>query len=256
MTPGIAIPPGQRRDSLRPTVDGEPKALGRLQVVDQRDRDYPAAALRQGEPTDEEGQVAVDRGWRYWWAEGWWGDQGSLPHCVAFAALHALEDGPITWAPRAPGAGPVMDTGLLYREAQNRDEWPGSNYDGTSARGAAAYLLERGLITGYRWDWTMAAMAQTLLRVGPVMFGTWWFTGMDKPTAATDYVVRPTGTARGGHEVLANGINLHRGLVRFKNSWGRRWGKAGHFYMTIEDVAFLLERAGGDACVLVGEQAA
>lgn len=223
------------------------KGLGRLEVHDDRDDAYPAQPLvmRALRSMDEDTERALDRGHRYWWDEGWWGDQGRTPQCVAYAMLHLLEDGPNTKAPRSPGVGPIMDPGLLYREAQRRDEWPGESYDGTSARGACKFLKERGLISEYRWYWRLEELVEGLLTVGPSAMGMLWTTGMFTPD--DEGFIRPTGSSAGGHEVLANGVNLHEEKVRFKNSWGRAWGDGGQFWMRFDDVRFLLERAGGDA---------
>lgn len=221
--------------------------LGRLPTTDIRDREYPAhrlAVQRLGHLTDDD-QDVLNRGWRYWWDEGWWGDQGNEPECVAYAMLHLLEDGPHTKDPTRPGAGPIINPNRLYRGAQQNDEWPGEQYDGTSARGACKWLKHQGVISSYSWYFTLEQLVDGLLLVGPSAFGTLWTSGMFYPDE--DGFIRPTGSARGGHEVLANGVNMHEEKIRFKNSWGRHWGDGGQFWMRFDDVRFLLERAGGDA---------
>lgn len=250
-TPRLSYHPGWQR-----TIERRGLGLGRLRSEDPRDARWPAGPYltavlsgREGDDRAHHAEEAMQRGWRFWWPSGWWGDQGYTPQCVAYATLHALEDGPVTREPFSPGEGPVMNPKRLYDAAQERDEWPGENYDGTSARGAARYLKERGMISEYRWATTIDELTQATLCYGPVLFGSLWYSGMDRPDAAG--FVRPSGYVRGGHETLVNGVNVNEGYLRLKNSWGRRWGDEGYFRLRLEDARYLLEDAGGDACLLI-----
>lgn len=215
-------------------------ALGFIDIKDPRDDAFPMRTLL------EEPRGRPSRPWRYWWDRGWWGDQGTRPWCVAYAWLHVLEDGPRTWAPRGPGQGPVAPPADIYHRAQQLDEWWGENYDGTSVRGGAKALQERGLIGTYRWATTVEDVRDAILEVGPVIVGTWWYASMFYPDP--EGFLEVNGSRAGGHAYVVNGVNWDRGVFRLKNSWGRRWGREGRAYLSAEDLERLLNEQG-EACI-------
>jgi hypothetical protein len=188
--------------------------------------------------------VAGVRTYRYWSDRGWWGDQGATPQCVAYAWTHWLEDGPVA----QPGRAPCVDPAELYRAAQRADEWEGEDYDGTSVRAGAKVLKARGYIAEYRWARTIDALVYALLEQGPVVLGVNWYAGMESPDARG--IVRAAGEILGGHAIVANGVNVPRGLVRLKNSWGRAWGRSGRCWLPIDDLARLVAEEG-EACLAV-----
>lgn len=212
--------------------------LGRRHAPDDRDRAYPLRPMLAAPPPE--------RRWRYWWPNGWWGDQGDTPRCVSYAWLHWVEDGPVTHPYDA--TVPSLPPRELYDRAQRRDEWPGTNYDGTSVRAGAKVLRDEGLIESYRWAWDVETVVQALLTAGPVVVGTWWWTEMFQPDQ--DGFVQARGTREGGHAYVLNGVNLDRGVVRLKNSWGRWWGRRGHAWLTLDDLDTLISEQG-EACLAI-----
>lgn len=214
--------------------------LGRKPAEDERDTGFLMSSI-----VDEQPRADYLR-YRYWWTGGWWGNQGRTPQCVAYAWLHYLEDGPITWAPRAPGEGPVVPAETVYHNAQRVDEWPGENYDGTSVRAGAKVLQQMGYIGEYRWAWRVEDIVKALKQWGPVVFGSEWTQDMFEP--GEDEILSVDGRIVGGHAYLLNGVNTSTGLVRIKNSWGRNWGRRGHAYIRLEDLDRLLSH-GGEACI-------
>lgn len=212
--------------------------LGRRIATDPRDEGFLLRSVLPAEPPD--------RSYRYWWPAGWWGNQGSTPRCVAYAWLHWAEDGPVTHAPRSPGADPLARPEWVYDRAQQLDEWPGDSYDGTSVRAGAKALQELDVISEYRWAWTGEEAVRAILELGPVVVGSWWWSGMWQPDA--DGFVSVSGSREGGHAWVANGVNTDRGIVRCKNSWGRGWGRRGYFYLRLADFARLIEDQG-EACL-------
>lgn len=209
--------------------------LGRLFVPDARDLDYPATKLLP--------LKAEFRTYRYWNDTGWWGDQGQTPQCVGYAWTHWLEDGPVTQG----GVPPILKPETIYHEAQKIDEWPGENYDGTSVRAGAKVLQSRGFISSYHWAMNIDEVIHCLLNIGPMVMGTNWYSSMFEPNDDNIIEVRGTRPA-GGHAYDANGINLIRGWIRIKQSWGRSWANHGHAYMYIEDFERLLNE-NGEACI-------
>lgn len=185
------------------------------------------------------------RTYRYWWPSGWWGDQGYTPQCVSYAWLHFVEDGPITH-PETKGSQVVMDPTQLYNEAQLVDAWPGENYDGTSVRAGVKRLRHHGFVNSYWWAWDVDTVVEALLSSSPVVVGTYWHSDMFYPDE--DGNISPGGGKSGGHAYLLNGVNIDRGIIRIKNSWGRYWGKNGYAYMSIDDMGTLLDDYG-EACV-------
>lgn len=212
------------------------RRFGRLLMPDARDAGY---RIRRS--------VATARTSRYWNANGWWGNQGATPRCVAFAWVHWLEDAPVTHA----GKAPIVDPATLYREAQRLDEWEGEGYDGTSVRAGAKALQKRGWVGEYRWAKNWSDIEYALLNLGPLVVGTMWTLGMSEPDG--NGRIRTEGPEVGGHAYVLNGLNLKSGLLRIKNSWGPEYGRGGHAYVGINEWRDLWAD-GGEACLAVENQ--
>jgi hypothetical protein len=164
---------------------------------------------------------------------------------VAYAGLHRIESAPR----RHLAAGSLFVPSWLYHEAQLRDEWPGTGYDGTSGRGLCKALLEYGAITEYRFIETPDDLDYVLLNEGTVLVGVDWYTGMDNP-APSSHLITPTGAYRGGHEVLVDGVNVNQDHYRIHNSWGLSWGNNGRARIKRADLHQLLFEQFGDAIVV------
>jgi hypothetical protein len=184
-------------------------------------------------------RTASERTYRFWQDHRCWQDQKATPHCVGFAWSHWLASAPIrSW----------IDPDGLYGIAKRFDEWKGTNYDGTSVRAGAKVLKWLGLIERYEWAWDVDTLLDAVLDRGPVVVGTNWHKGMDRPNK--DAVLSATGNNLGGHAYLITGASKERGLFRIKNSWGQTWGRKGRAFITFDDMAALLKK-NGEACLAI-----
>ena len=217
--------------------------LGRIEVIDERDKNFPLRAVLQ--TTEGEGRPNVPK--RTWWDDGWWGDQGFYPHCVAYSWMHYLEDGPVIQDAITEGRSkPFYTPSEFYDLCQQHDQWPGENYDGTSVRAGAKILHHLDVIKAYRWAEDIDDVCDALKYIGPMVVGTRWYSGMSTPSSSG--LCTPTGSMQGGHAYVLNGIDEELGLLRIKNSWGRAWGLDGRAWISIRDFETLLHN-GGEACV-------
>ncbi len=229
--------------------------LGRVRSFDPANLDYLITDVVPAHAADVRHAMAASRGTpppsperasTYFYDSAWWGDQGQTSMCTAFALSHAMADGPVTH----PRQNPMMDPATLYAAIVGRDRAAGRNYDGGATSLAMAQEAQaRGWIGEYRWGYSLAEFVAGM-RVGPVILGIDWYSGMDDPSA-TDGIIRATGAVRGGHEIVCNGADFTHGVARLKNSWGRAWGKKGHAFLPFADLEKLIA-SGGD-CVLVRE---
>jgi hypothetical protein len=217
--------------------------LGRIYHSDERDQDFTIRAFAAARPPEERLLH------RYWWDGGAWWDQGNKPWCVAGAWLHWMEDGPITHEPRdRPGF--IYRPRDIYRRAQEIDEFPGNNYDGTSVRAGAKVLSELGVISDYHWAWTLEDAIEALLYHGPVVVGTKWYGRMFDPRDGFINIDDLIGSPVGGHAYLLNGVNVRTKTLRIKNSWGHAWGRNGRATITWEAMTELIHQ-DGEVCLAI-----
>lgn len=221
-------------------ADGTPGGLGRLYAPDQRDSQFPMAAVVP---------ATTERTYRYWWTSGAWLDQGAHPHCVGFAWTHWVADGPVAQEEHVDD--PFARR--LYHEAQKVDEWPGEGYAGTSVRAGAKVLQRLGFIAEYRWAFSADEVRLAILEEGPVVVGTRWYADMSRPrdNVGGRPLLQPSGALQGGHAYLISGLNLklgRSGLYRVKNSWGRGWADRGFAWIEHDDLDRLIAQEG-EACL-------
>jgi hypothetical protein len=213
------------------------RGLGRLVEHDPRSRQFRALTLA---PTEQ----LVTKTWR----RGQAYDQGSTPQCVAYTGKGILNTAPLSgyvdYDVRSR-----YDPAAWYSAAQMYDEWPGENYDGTSALGLCKALKVLGFLNQYRWCFGLEETLVTLSHLGPVAIGVGWRTGM-WDTDSNGFI-RAVGGDEGGHEVELIGINVPGQYVIGMNSWGPYWGVNGRFKLSFLDLGVLLADQG-DAVVLLG----
>lgn len=181
---------------------------------------------------------------KYWDDNVWWGNQGNTPQCVGYAWAHWIADGPVVHS----GIQPPVNPTLIYQQAQLVDEWPGTNYNGTSVRGGAKYLNSTGKIGNYYWAYDVQTLVNTLLQIGPVVVGTNWYYNMFYPNS--NGVISIGGSLAGGHAYVINGVDTVNRLFRIKNSWGQSWGKTGHAFISFTDMTRLINERG-EICLAI-----
>src|SRR5688500_1514111 len=112
--------------------------LGRIEAKDDRDKNHPMRALLPVAPI-----VPFTRLWR----TGPILNQGQYPHCVGYSWAGMIASAPLM---RAHVADAALAT-RVYHEAQKVDEWPGTDYEGTSVRAGAKVLEAFGYLEQYVW---------------------------------------------------------------------------------------------------------
>ena len=154
-------------------------------------------------------------------------------------------------------AGPVVYSKAVYDRAELVDQWPGTNYDGTSVRAGAVVVKERGFVSEYQRISTFGEFIHFLrLPVaaggGPILIRVDWtedmFAVVYLPDALGEgrWIIVPTGAQAGGHAIPVNGVSVPRQIFRLLNSWGTSWGINGQL-RSVSDMEDLLFARGGDA---------
>ena len=215
--------------------------LDRVEQFDEKSRGYSIADLQDTSKSLRS----------YTWRCNEHFNQGTEGACVGFAIGHELAARP------AEIRGLDYDYLLkdIYWEAQKIDPWAGGSYPGASPRYAGTSVLagvkvahELGYCNEYRWAFNTDDLLYGLGRNGPAILGIPWFDSMYRPDKRG--FVKPTGNLVGGHAILARAINVKKGYVTLRNSWGKGWGKNGDCYVTFEDLDKLLQQ-NGEACFLM-----
>jgi hypothetical protein len=206
--------------------------LGRIHEPDSRDCDYLA---RERLTASDHSQRSTSKYFKC----GPQLDQGQLPRCIGFGGRDMLAASPQMLKKHDP----TPET--LYFGAQDNDDWPGRDYDGSSVRGLAKFMQQQGLIKGdYLWAFDAKTVLDWILTgKGPVIFGTSWYRSMFSPNKK-GIVTEISGPNDGGHCYLAYGANEKTGLVAFQNSWGSGWGLKGKFFLPIALVDRLIKEDG------------
>jgi hypothetical protein len=171
-------------------------------------------------------------------------DQGQLGSCVGNGFTHdALA------RPKAHKGLTETDAVALYHRAQQLDDSPGENYEGTTVLAGAKASAERGWLVEYRWATTVDDIIATVGHVGPVVIGVNWYEGM-MDTDAKGFI-HPTGPIQGGHCIMIKGVNLKAQRFTLHQSWGTSWGRNGDCYLSFADMAILLAQQGEAAVPIV-----
>jgi hypothetical protein len=168
-------------------------------------------------------------------------NQGEIGSCTANALCGALDS-----APNFSGGAPLTEADAVHvyevETALEDDPYPPNDPGGSGLMVCkAAKQLE--LITSYKHAFGIQHALRALV-LRPVITGINWYTSFDTPDPSGLIVKAPGATVRGGHEVLADGIDAENQLVWFWNSWGTQFGVGGRFCMSFDTWAELLTEHG------------
>jgi hypothetical protein len=184
-------------------------------------------------------------------------DQGQEGACVGFGWTGELLASPKRDAKRISSRRSSQYAKDIYHRAQQIDEFPGENYEGTSVLAGAKTVVERRFMTSYRWAFGINDVRDALITEGPVVIGIPWL--YDMYETDQNYEVHVGGDVVGGHCILLTGYNPKhkdyngREMYRWRNSWGTSYGKGGDAWIEAGALAELLKEQG-EACVPQGRQ--
>lgn len=181
-------------------------------------------------------------------------DQGNEGTCVAFASVTGMKEYQelidysefVELSPR-----------FVYSECKKIDGMPEA--EGTTIRSAMLVLKKRGVCLERFWPYLphqktkakkgaisnakkfcVMAYARVLnlneLRLslaakGPCVIGVEVFEGMMTTKTGLVPMPRKKEVSLGGHALCVSGYDDTKGLIKFKNSWSKEWGKAGYGFL-------------------------
>lgn len=215
--------------------------LDRIPQWDPNNSNYPMRRLTS--------RLSGMRSWT--WAVGinmkhqLWLNQGQEGACVGFSLAHELAAKPII----IPGIDADY-AHKLYKGAQQNDEWPGEDYEGSSVLGGAKFATAKGLYQSYAWTKDAMELARSVAYKGPAVLGINWYEGMYNTDSLGRLKVE--GEIVGGHAILCNGFNLAKNAFLLHNSWGPEWGERGTGWVSMPDMQRLLNE-DGEACLPLRE---
>jgi hypothetical protein len=178
-------------------------------------------------------------------------NQGALGSCTANALCGALNSGR-----NFSGGHPLdeADAVKLYDDETRLEGKPHPPHDpGGSGLLVCQAAQQTKLISSYAHAFGVQQALEALV-LHPVITGINWYTSFDTPDPTGLIEIAAKATVRGGHEVLADGIDADKELVWLWNSWGKTFGVGGRFCMSFATWEQLLDRTNqGDVTVPIIE---
>ncbi len=184
-------------------------------------------------------------------------DQGQEGACTGFGLAAVCN---YLLGSRARGVERVSAR-MLYEMAKRYDEWPGNDYDGSSARGAMKGWHQHGVASEKTWPYMSKRLEMTDNRAGDAAtrpLGA-YFRVNHKDLVAMHAAFAETGTLYATAAVHAGWDDVHKSTGRIphrrvqegghafaivgyeetgfwiQNSWGPDWGKGGFALLSYED---------------------
>jgi hypothetical protein len=173
-------------------------------------------------------------------------DQGDVGDCTTNAGTGALGSDPLYGA--LPTGHPALNEALAVSMYSDEEKLLfGTGYppedEGGDGLTTCKIMAKRGLISGYTHCLSLADFTAAL-QTGPVLLGCNWYDSMDTPDASGEVVIFPNASVRGGHEIVARGVDPFAQTVFLDNSWGTGWGVGGSFIMGWGTLERLLSEQG------------
>ena len=186
-------------------------------------------------------------------------NQGTEGSCTGHAMVAVAEL--LYW--RKLGSPPDLSERWAYEKAKLHDEWEGTDYEGSSIRGAVKAWANEGICPEESWPYKAKnpgkpkpdagakageypiARYERCLGIdhikhaihyrGCVIAGAnvhkGWFSTIGKETIP----FKPDYSQEGGHAITLVGYDDEKEVFWVKNSWGEEWGKEGFAGLTYKD---------------------
>jgi hypothetical protein len=143
------------------------------------------------------------------------------PRCVGWSFEQFCEAAPMMTKPGAV-------TGYYWYDlAQDNDEWPGRNYEGSSVRGMMKGAEKKGVIKSYTWGSSHEESAHWLLYgFGTLIVGSNWYAEMSE-VDSKGFMREPASslsTPIGGHAYLIFWYDEKEDAYWTRNTWGTAFG--------------------------------
>jgi len=168
-------------------------------------------------------------------------NQGNVGSCTAEALCGALDSAPNLRNGTQKGQNDALELYEVETKLEGRP-YPADDPGGTGLWVCKAAKQLRW-ISSYKHAFGIDEALRALV-VRPVITGIHWYTSFDTPDSQGLVEIAPGATVRGGHEVVADGIDAGKELVWLWNSWGTQFGVGGRFCLSFATWATLLEQQG------------
>jgi hypothetical protein len=134
----------------------------------------------------------------------------------------------------------------LYALATQLDGYKGQYPEedtGSDGLSVAKAAQQKGFIAGYQHTFSFDDFLKALT-LQPVIVGIDWWSSFETPDPNGIVTIGDTSYIEGGHEIVADEINVEAQLIGFTNSWTSNWGVDGRFYIRYADFETLLGNNG------------